>query len=360
MKNKINITKSFLPPVEDYYEYIKGIWERNQLTNNGPLVKQLEQELIDYLGVKKLSLIANGTIALQIAIKALDLHGEIITTPFSYVATTSSIIWEGCKPVFVDIDVESLCINPDLIEEAITTRTTAILSTHVYGIPCNVEKIDAIAKKHNIKVIYDGAHAFGVQYKGKSLLTYGDISILSFHATKVFHTVEGGAVITKNDKIAGKTNYMRNFGHKDEEDYYGLGINGKLSELHAAVGLAILPHVDEIMILRKEVCDQYDTLLHNSDLKRPTLPGDTNYNYAYYPIIFPSEESLLATRGALNKNNIYPRRYFYPSLNNLPYSEGPKMKWSEDISKRILCLPLYSDLDMSIITKIAEIIKENV
>ncbi len=340
MDKKINIAKSYLPPIEDYYEYIKGIWERNQLTNNGPLVKQLERDLVDYLGVRNLSLVANGTIGLQITIKALDLHGEIITTPFSYVATTSSIIWEGCEPVFVDIDPESFTINPKLIEEAITPRTSAILSTHVYGIPCDVERIETIAKQHGLKVIYDAAHAFGVKYKGKSLLSYGDISILSFHATKLFHTVEGGAVITDDDNTAGIINYMRNFGHKGEEDYYGVGINGKLSELHAAIGLSILPHVNKIIDLRKQIWEHYDKLLQNLSLERPAFPENTIYNYAYYPVLFPSEESLLAARGALNENGIYPRRYFYPSLNNLPYIDGPIMKWSEDLTKQVPLLAI--------------------
>ena len=212
-ENKINVTKSFLPPLQEFWQYIEGIWDRNQLTNNGPLVKLLEQRLQEYLGVKHLYFIANGTLALQIAIKALDLHSEIITTPFSYVATTSSILWEGCQPVFVDIDPETMCINPDLIEDAITSRTTAIMPTHVYGIPCKVTQIKSIAKKHGLKVIYDAAHAFGVKFLGSPLVTFGDISILSFHATKVFHTVEGGAIITDDNELAKKIQYMRNFGH---------------------------------------------------------------------------------------------------------------------------------------------------
>ena len=233
----IPVTKSFLPPIEDYIEYLKQIWDSNQLTNNGPLVKELEQKLKEYFDVKHLFFVSNGTIAEQIAIKAADLKGDIITTPFSYVATTSSIVWEGCQPVFVDIDPQTLCMNPDLIEDAITEKTTGIIPTHVYGIPCDVEKIQEIAEKHSLKVIYDAAHTFGGKYKGKSIASYGDISFLSFHATKVFHTVEGGAIITNDDELAHKISYMRNFGHNGPEDFWGVGINGNNSEFHAAMGL---------------------------------------------------------------------------------------------------------------------------
>ncbi|MBE0685043.1 MAG: DegT/DnrJ/EryC1/StrS family aminotransferase, partial [Anaerolineaceae bacterium] len=260
----IPVTKSFLPPINEYIQYLEKIWESNQLTNHGPFVKELETKLEDYLGVKHLFFVTNGTIALQIAIKALDLHGEIITTPFSYVATTSSIVWEGCSPVFVDIEPSTLCINPDLIEDAITSETSAILTTHVYGIPSDVDKIYEIAQRHNIKVIYDAAHAFGVRFKEKSLVSYGDTSTLSFHATKLFHTVEGGAIITQDDEIANRISYMRNFGHKGQEDFWGLGINGKNSEFHAAMGLCNLNHISSIIERRKQVSEWYDDLLQDS------------------------------------------------------------------------------------------------
>ena len=355
----ITVTKSFLPPLEDYIEYLRKIWDSNQLTNHGPLVAELEQKLKNYLGVKHLFFVSNGTIALQIAIKALDLKGEVITTPFSYVATTSSIVWEGCQPVFVDIDPQTLCINSDLIEAAITPETTAILTTHVYGIPCAVERITQIAQKHGLKVIYDAAHAFGVRYHGKSLASFGDIATLSFHATKLFHTVEGGAIITEDDAAAHRISYLRNFGHNGPEDFWGLGINGKNSEFHAAMGLCNLPHVDEVIAARKQVCGWYDSLLAETNLSRPKLPGETIYNFSYYPVIFYNEANLLNASDALNAQGIFPRRYFYPSLDQLPYVNSNHKAISTEISKRVLCLPLYTDLDYLVVQKIAEIISKS-
>jgi dTDP-4-amino-4,6-dideoxygalactose transaminase len=340
----INVTKTYLPPLEEYVRYLEGIWARGQLTNNGPLVKELEARLKEYLGVKHLFFVSNGTIALQIAIKALDLHGEIITTPFSYVATTSSIVWEGCRPVFVDIDPESLNLSPDLIEAAITPRTTAILAVHVYGHPCDVERIQAIADRHGLKVIYDAAHAFGVHYCGRSLLVHGDISTLSFHATKLFHTGEGGALITNDDDVAHRIAYMRNFGHRGQEDFWGLGVNGKNSEFHAAMGLCVLPKVPELIGRRKAISELYDNLLNRHDLVMPGLRDRTIYNFAYYPVVFQSEECLLAVRDALNERHVYPRRYFYPALSALGYAHAGPKPVSEDIAKRVLCLPLAPDL----------------
>lgn len=352
----IPVTRSFLPPIEEYLPYLDQIWESGQLTNNGVLVKELEQKLKDYLDVRHLFFVTNGTIALQIAIKALDLHGEIITTPFSYVATTSSIVWEGCQPVFVDIDPKTLCIDPDLIESAITPETTAILATHVYGIPCDVVKIETIAKKHGIKVIYDAAHAFGVRHFDRSLMTFGDVSTLSFHATKLFHTVEGGAVVTDDDDLAHRISYMRNFGHHGQEDFWGLGINGKNSEFHAAMGLCNLPHVNEIISTRKKLCQMYDELLSGTNLFRPVLPADTVYNYAYYPVVFNSEESLLRVKNQLNDHDIYPRRYFYPTLTDLPYIRNMTTAHAAEISIKVLCLPLYHDLSDSLVEKISRLI----
>jgi len=355
----INVTKTYLPPLEEYEQYLQGIWERNQLTNNGPLVKELETKLKDYLGVQNLFLISNGTIALQIAIKALDLQGEIITTPFSYVATTSSIVWEGCQPVFVDIDPNTLCIDPDLIEKAITDKTTAILTTHVYGFPCDVERIQKIAGEQGLKIIYDAAHTFGVEYNGTSLLNFGDISTLSFHATKLFHTVEGGAIITNNDEIAHKIEYMRNFGHKGNEDYFGLGVNGKNSEMHAAMGLCVLPHVPELIHLRKIICDRYRELLKDTTVIIPAADMETKYNYAYFPVLFETEGKLMNVVARLKEKEIYPRRYFYPSLNLLPYIDYESTPIAEDISCRVLCLPLYPELSIEVVETISEIINSS-
>lgn len=341
----INITKPFLPPREEFNQYIDGIWNRGWLTNNGPLVNELELRLKEYFDVPHLFFVGNGTIALQIAIKALALKGEIITTPFSYVATTSSIVWEGCTPVFVDIDPKTLNIDPTLIEDAITPATSAILATHVYGNPCDIKAIHAIAERHKLRVIYDGAHAFGTDYNGSSVFHYGDISTISFHATKLFHTIEGGAIITKDAAIAKKIAHMRNFGHDGPDKFYGLGVNGKNSEFHAAMGLCNLNHVSAILEKRQELSARYDRMLKPLDCSRPQLQAMTKYNYSYYPVIFNTETALLKAVEALHGIYVYPRRYFYPSLETLNYvAQGQEMKVSNDVSKRALCLPLYHDL----------------
>jgi dTDP-4-amino-4,6-dideoxygalactose transaminase len=342
----INVTKTYLPPIEEYFHLLNGVWDRVHLTNNGPLALELEKQLKDYLGVKHLFFVSNGTIALQIAIKALDLKGEIITTPFSYVATTSSIVWENCIPKFVDIEPDSFTIDADAIEEAINENTSAILATHVFGIPCNVKKIKEIADKHNLKVIYDAAHSFGVNYEGSSVFNYGDISTASFHATKLFHTVEGGAIVTNDDDLAHKISYMKSFGHKGQESFWGVGINGKNSEVHAAMGLCLLPKMTEIIEERKRLTEYFDKLLAPlmPKIYRPAIPAQTVYNYAYYPVVFESEEKLLQVRDSLNASFIYPRRYFYPSLNTLNYITDQQAPVSENISSRILCLPLFNGL----------------
>ena len=334
-----------------------SIWQRNWLTNNGPLVNNLELKLKENLGVPHLLFLNNGTIALQIAIKALKLNGEIITTPFSYVATTSSIVWEGCSPVFVDIDSDTLNIDPSKIEDAITKKTSAIIATHVYGHPCDVNAIDIIAKRHNLKVIYDAAHAFGTMYKGKSIFAYGDVSTASFHATKLYHTIEGGAVMTNDPDLLKKMSFMRNFGHDGYEAFNGVGINGKNSEFHAAMGLANLNYIEDILLCRKKLSEYYDKALNG--VKRQTIQviPDTVYNHAYYPLILPSEEVVAKVIEELNRNLIFPRRYFYPSLDNLPYLEKrDDLLVSNDISKRILCLPLYHSLTTEEIDFIARLI----
>ncbi|MDN3204708.1 DegT/DnrJ/EryC1/StrS family aminotransferase [Algoriphagus sediminis] len=339
----IPVTKPFLPPKVEYQEYLNGIWERNWLTNNGPLVNELELQLKEYLNLDHLLFVANGTVALQIAIKALDLSGEIITTPFSYVATTSSIVWEGCKPVYVDIDPKTLCIDASKIEVAITDQTSAILATHVYGIPCDVALIEEIATRHNLKVIYDAAHAFGVKVGGKSIFQYGDISTCSFHATKIFHTIEGGAVICKDPEILKKMAYSRNFGHDGPEKFQGVGINGKNSEFHAAMGLVNLRYLDEIIQKRKELTLFYLKLLSQLNVEFPTQPNSESYNYSYFPMVFQTEERLLESVKLLGEYEVGCRRYFYPSLNHLSYTGG-HTPLSDNLSSRILCLPLYHTL----------------
>jgi dTDP-4-amino-4,6-dideoxygalactose transaminase len=352
----IPITKPFLPDQAEYEKLLNGIWKRNWMTNNGPLVNELELQLKEYLNLKHLLFLSNGTIALQIAIKALELKGEIITTPFSYVATTSSIVWEGCKPVFVDIDSKTMNIDPRLIETAITKKTSAILATHVYGNPCDIDTIDKIAKKHNLKVIYDAAHCFGTKYKGKSVLEYGDISTISFHATKIFHTIEGGAVITKNPEVLKRMAYMRNFGHDGPDKYNGIGINGKNSEFHAAMGLVNLPYVEKILEKRKKDHKRYDKWLNKLNLQKPLVLKKAEFNFSYYTVAFNTEQDCLRVFNELNKKEIFTRRYFYPLLSNLDYAESKKMPVADSISRRILCLPLYYDLDKSEIDLICRLI----
>lgn len=354
----INVTRASLPPFEEYVEYLRGIWDRVHLTNHGPLVIELESKLKDYFQTPHFSFLANGTLALQIAIKALNLTGEIITTPFSYVATTSSIAWENCVPIFVDIEADTLTIDPKKIEAAITSETSAILATHVYGIPCDVEAIEKIAAKHKLKVIYDAAHCFGVKYKGKDITAYGDISALSFHATKLFHTVEGGGLVCADQKLATEVEYLRNFGHDGRENFHGVGINAKNSEFHAAMGLCNLPKVDEYIAGRKAISELYDKLLLGAKcgLKRVAMRPGTDYNYAYYPILFPSEESLLHTVDELSKNDVTPRRYFYPSLSNLNYVRPSQVPIAEDAARRVLCLPLHHLLSRDDASRIAQII----
>ena len=337
----INVTSPFLPPKEEYLKYIDKIYENKWLTNLGPFAGQLELQLKEFLGLEHLLFLNNGTIALQIAMKALNLTGEIITTPFSFVATTSAIVWENCIPVFADIEPDTLNISPTNIENLITPQTTAILATHVFGNPCNIEAIEAIAIKHNLKVIYDAAHCFGVKYKGQSVLNYGDISTISFHATKLYHTVEGGAVITKSAPLTYRMSRLRNFGFKTSESFDGLGINGKNSEFHAAMGLCNMKYATDILIQRKEQYFYYSAKLKGLDFTFQKISNNTEYNYAYFPIIFNSENILIKAKQELELNWIYPRRYFYPSLSELDYVNKQAAPVSTDISKRILCLPMY-------------------
>ena len=340
----ILVTKPFLPPIEEYESYLKEIWQREWLTNNGPLVNDFELKLKLYLQVPHLLYLCNGTVALQIAIRALELKGDVITTPFSFIATTSSILWEGIRPVFVDIDADTLNIDPNKIEAAITPQTSAILATHVYGNPCDIDAIEAIAKKHNLKVIYDAAHCFGTKYKGKSVYSYGDVSIASFHATKLFHTVEGGAVFTNDPDLLKKMAFMRNFGFNGPEDFECMGVNGKNSEFHAAMGLLNLKYADEILRKRKQLFEYYVELLKALDKRMPVIQKDSEYNYSYFPIILPSEEILLKMVELLNGNRIFPRRYFYPPLHTLSFVDQAECNNCLDISKRVLCLPLHHDL----------------
>ena len=359
MENKnIFVTQPSLAPFNEFTEILKGVWDRKILSHNGPLVQQLESELEQKLEVPHFTVVNNGTIALQIAIKTLELQGEIITTPFTWIATVSAIKWEGCTPIFCDIDPKTLNIDPAKIEALITEKTVAIMPVHVFGTPCDVVEIEKIAKKYNLKVIYDGAHAIGSKFDGKSLLTFGDITATSLHATKLLNTGEGGGCITQNTELDKKIKRIRFFGHSDDKtDIVEDGFNGKLTEIHAALGLANLKYYDAVLNDRKK---KY--LLYKEKLQQvPTITfqdiaaGETNYSY--FPIIFETEQQLIHIESVLKVNNIIPRRYFYPSVNTftkvVSYQPCPI---SEDISKRILCLPLYFDLSEDEILKIIALI----
>tara|TARA_B100000965_G_C19577606_1_gene752017 strand:- start:426 stop:1508 length:1083 start_codon:yes stop_codon:yes gene_type:complete len=354
----IPVTKPYLPQREKFDELINQVFERNWLTNNGPLVRSLEDKLSSYLNVNHLLYVNNGTIALQIAIKALNLKGEIITTPFSYVATTSSIVWEGCTAVFADIDSETLNIDPSKIEELITDKTSAILATHCFGNACDIQAIDTIAKRHNLKVIYDAAHCFGTEYKDSSIFNYGDISTCSLHATKLMHSVEGGFVVSKDKNLNKQIEYMRNFGHDGPEKFHGIGINGKNSEFHAAMGLCVLDEIDRILKNRKALSENYDFLLDGLNLRKPKIQEGCKFNFAYYAVLFENESIALRVKEALEENEIIPRRYFYPSLSKLSYVKKVDTPISDKYSACILCLPIYFDLTFEEQKRISGIIKK--
>lgn len=348
----INVTQTFLPPIEEYTKLLQSAWDNKWLTNRGELVLELEERLKEYLQLSNILITNNGTVPLQIAVKLLGKGGEIITTPFSYVATTAAIVWENCTPIFVDIHPDYLTIDETKIEAAITPKTTCILATHVFGNPCNIEVIEKIAKKHHLKIIYDAAHSFGVKYKENSIFEYGDISTCSFHSTKLFHTGEGGAIFCNDEVLRHKIFYSHNFGHNGPLDFYGLGINGKISELQAALGLSVLPYVESIQEARKTVVDFYCQNLDFSKIKKLVIRPGTRWNYSYYPVMFKTEEILLKVQNKLNDNDIIPRRYFYPSLNKIEYTKGVSMPVSEKIASTILCLPLYVGLTQIELEKI--------
>lgn len=338
----IYVTQPSLAPLEEYTALLQEVWATGILTHNGPMVKRLEAELEAWLVVKHFKLVTNGTIALQMAIKALELKGEIITTPFTWVATLSAIKWEGCTPVFCDIEPDTFNIDPTKIEAAITDRTVAIMPVHVFGNPCDVEAIESIAQKHGLKVIYDAAHAVGSMYNGRSLLEYGDISAISLHATKLLNTGEGGGCITKDDTLAKKLERIRFFGHDDAKEIVEDGFNGKMTEVHAALGLANMKYADEVLADRKEKYLRYrDVLSGCTSLSFQNLKfGEPNYSY--FPVLFESEACLLQVEAALNAIQVFPRRYFYPSVNTLGNIVNyTPMPVSENIASRILCLPLY-------------------
>lgn len=369
MSNKtgkaIHVTESFLPPQKEFLRYVDDIFSSHHLTNQGPYIKKLERDLKEYLGVPQLATCANGTLALQLALRLLNLNGKkIVTTPFTYVATLSSLLWENCQPIFADIDSETLCLDPRSVKRALKVHpdTAGIMPVHVFGNACDVAEFADIAKEYNLQIIYDAAHAFGSRLGGKSLLDYGDASTCSFHATKLFHTVEGGCVVAPRKAQAEKLALFRAFGHFGDT-HVCLGINAKLSELHAAMGLSVLTYMDENLAKRARLAKAYDEFLNigiNLHLNTPRLAEGLEWNHAYYPVIFRSEAVLLKTLAALNKKEIYPRRYFYPSLTTLPYAPKQNCPVADDIANRIICLPFWGDMPLEIAERIAEIVKKNI
>lgn len=356
---KTFVTRPFLDELDNYREILGQIWESGVLTHHGPVVQKLELELKKYLNIRNICVVINGTIAIQLAIRALRLKGEIITTPFSWIATRSAIEWENCKPVFADINPETLNIDVEKIESAITKDTVGILPVHVFSNPCDIEGINYISNKYGLKVIYDAAHAMAVEYKGKSILEYGDISATSFHATKLYNTVEGGACVSPDDELNDIVTKMRFFGVNSDNFELDEGTNGKMTEVHAAIGLHNLSLLDKVINDRKRIFKNYHSQLKDNENLKFQKFNPESYNYSYMPLIFNNEEVTLKIVEALNNVNIFPRRYFYPSLNL--YNSGyqhPEMKISEDISKRILCMPSSYGLDESIIAQTCEIINK--
>jgi dTDP-4-amino-4,6-dideoxygalactose transaminase len=354
----INVTKTYLPDKSRFQSYVDRIYESGWLTNNGQLVQELEKRLAEYLGVENLMVTTNGTIALQIAFRALGMKGKVITSPFTFVATTSSLVWEGLIPVFADIDPDTFNLTPGSVSSKIDEDTTSILPVHVFGNPCEAEELEKLAKRKGLKLLFDAAHAFGVRYRETSILNYGDASILSFHSTKIFHTIEGGAIIFREKKHLEKARKMINFGIAGYDLVEGLCINGKMNEFQAAMGLCILNDIEMLLSRRRAVYAKYiEAFSGIAGLKLQKINPLTNYNYAYFPLVFDSEITREKIYALLKKNDIYPRRYFSPSLDSLDYlNYNEKMSVSEQISKRILCLPLYESLAIIDQDKIIKII----
>lgn len=367
MSNKsIYVTQPYLPPLEEFVPYLEQIWENKVLTNGGQFHKQLEAALCDYLGVNHISLFSNGTIALVTALQALRITGEVITTPYSFVATAHSLLWNGIKPIFVDIDPDTLNIDPQKIEAAITPQTTAIMPVHCYGHPCDVDSIQKIADNYNLKVIYDAAHAFGVKNESGSILNYGDLSVLSFHATKVFNTFEGGAIICPDAKTKLRIDQLKNFGFVDELTVVAPGINGKMSEVNAAFGMLQLNHINKALSCRKEIDTRYRNLLKEiKGIRCISDSGETEGNYSYFPILIENDYPI--SRDDLYKklkdNNIFARRYFYPLITDFPMYRGMPSANRDNLpvataaASKVLCLPIYPTLESSEQDRVINLIK---
>ncbi len=367
LSKKIYVTQPSLPDLNEFTTYLNSIWESRQLTNNAKFHNQLEKELSDFLGVKHVSLLTSGTQALLTALKVLNISGDVITTPYSFVATTNVLLWSNINPIFVDVDPVYGNLDPLCIEKSITSKTSAILPVHVYGNPCEVEAINKIANEHQLKVIYDAAHAFGINYKNNSILNWGDLSILSFHATKPFNTMEGGAIISHDRETKQKIDYFKNFGFQGETKVLEYGINSKMNEMQSALGLSQLKHYTKFILKRKNIAAKYDKALQNiPGVRTLANPKEVdNYNHSYYPI-FIDKEKYGISRDQLYKKfkefNIYTRRYFYPLITDfhiykkLSYSKSNNFPKAKQLSEQILCLPMYPDLEEKYIDKIIKII----
>ncbi len=354
----IHVSKIYFPDKQKFLKYVEKIYESGWLTNNGPLVQELEKRLEEHLGVKNLLCVSNGTIALQLAYKLVDLKGDVITTPFSFVATTSSIKWEGLDPVFSDIDPETFNIDTAKIEKSLNEKTTAIVPCHVFGNACEIEEIGKVAKKNNLKVIYDASHAFDVKYKDESILNYGDISAISFHATKFFHTIEGAALVIKDDALYEKAKCMRSFGIESQDSVKILGINAKMNEFEAAMGHCVLDEIDAILAQRQESHEYYAEHLKDY-IQMQSINKDASQSYSYFPIVLRSEEEMQNVRNALLAEDIAPRQYFYPSLDTLPYVELRQvMTNSRDIASRILVIPMHSGIEATVSKIIIETLQK--
>jgi dTDP-4-amino-4,6-dideoxygalactose transaminase len=367
LKKPVFVTQPDLPPLEEFTELLKQIWDNKILTNNGAFHQQFEQALAEYLGVKYISLFSNGTLALITALQALRITGEVITTPFSFVATTHSLWWNNIKPVFADIENDYFNLDPEKVEAAITPQTTAIMPVHVYGNPCKLERFQQIADTYGLKLIYDAAHAFGVKINGNSVLNYGDLSILSFHATKVFNTIEGGAIISPDEKTKKRIDYLKNFGFADETTVIAPGINAKMNELQSAFGLLQLKYVDGCIVKRKKIATIYrEQLIGVNGISFLEDIEGVDHSYSYFPILVEKEKygkSRDELYGRLKKHNIFGRRYFYPLISQfptyrgLPSSRKENLPVAEQVAEQVICLPIYPDLELSTIDKIVSLIQ---
>ncbi|RRO02311.1 DegT/DnrJ/EryC1/StrS family aminotransferase [Pectobacterium aquaticum] len=366
MKKEIYVTSPLLPPLEEFIPYLEKIWENKRLTNGGPLHQKLEEDLASYLGVKYINLFSNGTLALLTALQVLRITGEVITTPYSFVATSHSLLWNGLKPVFVDVDPLTCNLDPEKIEQAITSETSAIMPVHCYGIPANVERIQKIADDYGLKVIYDAAHAFGVKKNGHSILNYGDLSILSFHATKVFNTIEGGAIISQDAKTKKRIDYLKNFGFADEVTVVAPGINGKMNEIQAAFGLLQLGYIDDALLKRRNIFLRYKEAFEGeSSIRIIDVQDNIEWNYAYFPIFIERTASSSSKEiyDILKSEGIFSRRYFYPLISSfpmyrgLPSAEDQNLPLASELAESVLCLPIYPTLLVEEQQRVISIIK---